>query len=413
MPLLMMANVHTILAEDWPFWRGATRDGKVHGFVAPATWPDQLTLQWRTCVGAGDATPALVDERVYAFGRLDDAEVIFGLRALDGRELWRHAAPAVRVTGAAAKYGGPRSSLAVAEGKVIALGVGGVLTCLESATGALVWRHEALADRVPRFFTAGSPLVAEGLCVVHLGGQDEGLLVALDMASGRVEWQWHGDGPAYASPALMRVDGVLQVAVQTERNLAGFALRDGRRLWQTATAPRPGYWNSATPVPDGATVVYTGQGTGTYAIRIEAQESTFVVRQLWHQPDLGTVYNTPVLRDGTLFGLSDRGRFFGLDFETGTILWSSSERVSNFGSIVAAGEVLLALPEKSGLVVFVPSRDGYREIARYPVADSPIYAHPVVAGRRVFVRDADSVMLWTLSEGVAAVPPVAAVPGAG
>ena len=53
-----------ILAEDWPQWRGAGRDGKVTGFTAPQTWPKMLTEKWKTEVGSGDATPALVGDRL-------------------------------------------------------------------------------------------------------------------------------------------------------------------------------------------------------------------------------------------------------------------------------------------------------------------------------------------------------------
>jgi outer membrane protein assembly factor BamB len=393
---LLASLIMDATAQDWPWWRGTGRDGKVSGFTAPAAWPGTLTRQWRTTVGAGNSTPALVGERLYAFGRLDETEVVFCLNARDGKVVWRHAYPAVCVTGPAEKYGGPRSSPAVSDGKVVALGVGGVLTCFETATGKVVWRHETLTAELPLFFTSTSPLVTEGLCVVHLGGKDAGLLAALELSSGKVKWQWNEEGPAYASPMLLIVNGATQVMVQTEQSLTGLSLSDGKPLWRTPTAPRSGYWNSATPVTGGDTVIFSGQGDGTRAVRIEGQGDKFVARNIWHNGDLGTVYNTPVLKDGWLFALSDRGRFFCLNQATGATQWVSTNRFSNFGSIMDAGTVLVALPEESGLVFFKPSREGYQEVARYPVSNTPVYAHPVLAGRRIFVRDADSVTLWTL-----------------
>ena len=67
---------------------------------------------------------------------------------------------------------------------------------------------------------------------------------------------------------------------------------------------------------------------------------------------------------------------------------------AGYGSIVDAGSVLLALTPSSELVVFQPSDKQYKELARYKVADSPTYAHPVVSGNRIFVKDQDSVTLW-------------------
>lgn len=385
-------------AQDWPWWRGPGRDGKVAGFVPPAQWPGELNQVWRVPVGSGDATPALVGGRLFAFGRVAEDEVVFCLDAGTGREVWRHAYPAVAVTGPAEKYAGPRSSPAVADGKVVTLGVGGVLTCLDAGSGKLLWRQEALADQVPRFFTAMSPLVVEGRCVAHLGGQGTGRLVALDLATGAEKWSWRGEGPSYSSPTLVTNNGTPQVVVQTEASLAGLALAEGKLLWQVPTAPRPGYWNSASPVPAGGLLIYSGQGTGTRAVRIEAEGGAWVAREVWHNRELGTVYNTPVLRDGRLYALSDRGRFFCLDKDTGATLWVNTNRFSNFGALVDTGPVLLALPEKSGLIWFKPGAESFEEVARHPVADTPVYATPVVAGRRIFVRDAASVTAWEWGE---------------
>ena len=58
--------------------------------------------------------------------------------------------------------------------------------------------------------------------------------------------------------------------------------------------------------------------------------------------------------------------------------------------------VLLALTSDTQLVVFKPSKDGYEEVAKYKVADSPTWAYPIVDGKRVFVKDRDSLALWTI-----------------
>jgi outer membrane protein assembly factor BamB len=394
--LMAMFQVSCLFAQDWPQWRGVHRDGKIDGFIAPPPWPDRTVPKWRTTVGLGDATPALVGSRLYVFGRQGEEEVIRCLNADDGTAIWRHAYQAVPVTGAAEKYQGPRSSPAVADGKVIALGVGGILTCLDAATGEKIWRKEEYAKDLPLFFTSASPLVAEGLCLIHLGGKDAGVFVAIEISSGKLKWQWTGDGPAYGSPVLMMAAGVKQVVMLTESNLTGLSFEDGKCLWRRPTSLKPGYWNSASPVVEEQTVYYSGQGEGTKAVKIEKQGDEFTVRELWRNEECGTVYNTPVIKDGLLYGLSDRGNIFCLDTSNGRTAWSATNRVSNFGSILDVGAVLVALPEKSGLIAFKPGRHRYDEIARLKVTSTPVYAHPVLAGNRAFVRDAETVSLWML-----------------
>jgi hypothetical protein len=67
-----------------------------------------------------------------------------------------------------------------------------------------------------------------------------------------------------------------------------------------------------------------------------------------------------------------------------------------FGSVVDAGAVMLALTPNSELVVFQPSEKAYSEVARIKVARSPTHAYPIASGRRLFVKDQDSIILYTL-----------------
>ncbi|MCX7016047.1 MAG: hypothetical protein NTW86_26405, partial [Candidatus Sumerlaeota bacterium] len=59
---------------------------------------------------------------------------------------------------------------------------------------------------------------------------------------------------------------------------------------------------------------------------------------------------------------------------------------------------------------YKPDGQAYAEVARIKVAETPVYAHPVVAGKRIFVRDADSAALYTIGEAAAAAPASAPAP---
>lgn len=394
--LCVVARSQLVWAQDWPFWLGPNRNGTVPGFQMPTNWPASLTQVWRRTIGLGESTPALAGDRVYAFARQENEEVIVALHAANGTELWRYAYLAVEVTGPAEPYPGPRSSPAVAGGKVIALGVGGVVTCLDAETGTLIWLRNDLTNHLPRFFTSASPLIEDGLCIIHLGGQGKGCVLALTLETGEARWTWEGEGPSYASAVPLTLRGSRQVVLLTEKNLVGLSLRDGTLAWRIPTPLKPGYWNSATPFVRGQTVYYTGQGTGTRAIQIEATGETVAVRELWHNDRIGTVYNTPILCDGLLFGISDRGQYFCLDARTGQTAWVRTNRVGNFGTVLWADRVVVGLTEKSSLVCYKPSREGYEEIVRYYVGDPPFYAFPLLSGNRIFIRDRESITLWTL-----------------
>lgn len=392
-----LASAMGALAQDWPQWRGPNRDGKAAGFEAPQTWPKTLEAKWRTKVGTGDATPALAGDKLFVFTRQGGNEVIRCLEAESGKQVWQEKYAARAVTGpAASQHAGPRSSPTVADGKVVTLGASGILSCLDAATGKVAWRSEVLAGRVPQFYTAMSPIVVDGMCIAYLGGEGEGAAIAFELASGNQKWKWTGDSPTYSSPVVMSVEGTKQLVLQGEKTLAGVSLSDGKQLWQITTPTQRRFYSSATPIVDGSTVIFTGQGTGTKAVAIEKSDGGFAAKELWANAKLGTSFNTPVLKDGLLFGLSDRGNFFCLDAKTGKTAWSDSAKQDRFGAIVDAGAVLLALPANSQLIAFKPDGKKFAELATIKVADSPTYAHPIASGKRIFVKDRDAVAMFAV-----------------
>ena len=382
------------LAQDWPQWRGVNRDDKVADFKAPATWPKELTQKWKVTVGTGDSTPALVGDKLYVFARQGGDEVIMCLSAADGKEVWKEKYPAPTVGGPAAGHGGPRSSPAVAGGKVVTLGVAGSLRCWDATSGKLIWKNEDY-KAYPQFFTALSPIIVDGLAIAHLGGGANAAVVGIDLASGDVKWKWTGEPPTYSSPILMMLDGTKQILEMTNKSIVGIAVADGKLLWQ-APAPTQGRaYNAATPIVDGQTIYLTGSGRGTKAVKLEKQGDTFAPKELWTNPT-GTQFNTPVLQNGLLFGISDKGNLFCIDAQDGKTAWSQPDNLGNFGSTVAAGSAIVALSAKGDMIVCKPEKT-YGELAKYKVSDKGnTYAHPILSGNRIFVKDQDSLILWTL-----------------
>src|SRR5688572_5154349 len=171
---MTLGSATAAFADDWPQWRGPTPDGKVTGFTPPATWPKELAQKWKVTVGDGVATPALVGERLYVFTRQDADEVLSCINATNGQELWKKSYPATAtVSGPAGGFQGPRSSPAVADGKVLTLGVAGILTCWDANDGKILWKKNE-PKGFPGFYTASSPAIVDGLAIAQLGGRGAG-----------------------------------------------------------------------------------------------------------------------------------------------------------------------------------------------------------------------------------------------
>jgi outer membrane protein assembly factor BamB len=131
-----------------------------------------------------------------------------------------------------------------------------------------------------------------------------------------------------------------------------------------------------------------------FALKIEPQGEGFTTTPLWTNTQAGARFTTPVLKEGLLFGYNNG--FFCASAQTGTTLWSDPVRRGQSAALVDGGPVILALTLNGELEAFKPINTEYAELARFKVANAETWAHPVVAGKRVFVRDNETVSLWTL-----------------
>jgi outer membrane protein assembly factor BamB len=205
----------------------------------------------------------------------------------------------------------------------VTLGVGGTVSCLDAASGKVLWRKDDASGSVPTFFTSMSPIIADGLAIAHVGGEGKGIVIAYALANGNAKWKWTGEGPGYCSPVLMTANGVKQVVILTEKSVVGLAVTDGKLLWQAPFTTTGMATNSATPIVDGQTVIITGAGRGTKAFKIAKDGDAFAAKELW-SGKTGTAFNSPVLKDGKLFGISEGGFLYCMNAADGKDLWTTT-----------------------------------------------------------------------------------------
>lgn len=169
---------------DWPGWRGPGRDGWASGFRPPTRWPERLARVWQVEVGAGYASPVVSGDRVYQHARQGDDEVVWCLGLQTGSVKWRqrYAVPFTMGGGGERHGKGPKSSPALAGGRLFALSITGVLAAWDAESGELFWRRDYRSRFLsghPYWGAATSPLVDGKRVVVHFGTDGQGALIAL------------------------------------------------------------------------------------------------------------------------------------------------------------------------------------------------------------------------------------------
>ena len=389
-------------ADDWPQWRGPNRDGQVSGVALPAVWPKTLKQEWKVNVGLGHSSPVLSNNKIYVFARQGEEEVLLCLDQATGKEIWRASkAISYNTHPAAQAHGkGPKSTPVVSNGTVCTLGISGVLSCYDARTGKQKWQREfskQYPNTSPLYGTAMSPLIDGDRLIAHVGGHNKGALTAFDLETGAVKWTNDADGPAYASPILVKLGDVRQVVTFTQKELVGVDAATGKLLWKLP-AKSEYDTNSVTAIAYKDTLIVAREGQGVTAISLTGGSMT--PREVWKNTDYEMYMNSPVLQGNQLFGLSvkQKGQFFAVDADTGKTIWQSPGRMGENAAILnLGGRVLLLLTNDANLIVQPLDAKTYEPVAQYSVASSQTWAHPLVIGSRVLVKDESTLTSWTFA----------------
>jgi outer membrane protein assembly factor BamB len=389
-------------SQEWPQWRGPSRDGVVPAAATPK-WPAAWTRAWRVDVGEGYSSPVVSSGRVFVHSRRDPEEIVTALDLATGKVAWqqKYATPFNKNQYATRMAKGPYATPLVVQsgGGDLVVTVGGmaVVTAWDARTGAERWRKDySSAVDTSKLFTgtAASPLSEGGLVVVQIGSDVHGgRIVALDPGTGAEKWTWKGKGPGYSSPVAFTVAGSRQIATMTEGSVEGLDAKTGAALW---SVPFPDDWheNIVTPIWTGTHLIVSGIRQGMHAYTLAAANGKWTATQAWKNPEVAMYMSTPVLADGMLYGLSvrNKGQVVAIEAATGAVKWKTEGRAAEQAAILLTAAHVLVQTAAGELLVVERSPAAYKEVRRYTVADSATWAVPALVPGAILVRDASGIM---------------------
>jgi outer membrane protein assembly factor BamB len=385
---------------EWNQWRGPQRDGVVAGFSAPSAWPDRPKQVWKVPAGIGHSSPVVSSNRVFLLSRVGEQEAVTAFDVATGTQVWRQTYDApYQMNPAATSHGkGPKSTPIVDRGRVVTLGISGILSAFDAASGKVLWRHDFRQEfkpAEPDFGASMSPIIDGDHVIAHVGGGGGGALIAFNLADGARRWTWKAEGPAYASPIIATFGGARHLVTQSQKHVIGIAPADGRELWRIPFTTDYDQ-NIVTPVAVDGMLIYAGLSKPTTAVRLVQDGGAWKPHQVWQNAEIPMYMSSPVVVNGVMYGLThrNRGQFFAVEVSTGKSLWTSPPRQGENAALAAAGTLLLATTTDGELVVMRQGR-AYEPVREYALADSPIWAHPAFHGNTVIIKDAETLSAWS------------------
>ena len=391
--LVLALPIHAETAAEWSQFRGPDRDGQAPMLQVPSPWPDAPTELWKVEIGMGHASPVVSDGRIYIMTRRLQDEVAMALDLKDGSTVWEKTYPTQYMPHqAAVKFGrGPRATPVVAEGVVCFTGVDARFTCHDAKDGKELWQRDfSESSDIAETFCGASltPLIENGVIYMHLGDDRAGRLFAADLRTGEEIWAYDGQGPGYASPLMLDIDGTRQLIVFATIDLLGFDPADGRLLWKR---PYLDKWreNIPTPLVVGKRIVIADYVNGTLSLWPKKTDKGWRVEDHWQNKELTQRMSSPVTDGERIYGFSDKkkGQLFVADPATGEVIWSDVGRGGQNAVLTLAGKWLLVSSTTGELKVATWEKDALNVVKTYEIADSEVWAQPAWLTDGMLIKD--------------------------
>jgi outer membrane protein assembly factor BamB len=410
--IFMLSTALTLLANDWPQWRGPQRNGVSQETGLLKEWPKEgPKLHWKiTEAGTGYSTPAVVGDRLYALGNEGlDNEFLLALNVRDGKRIWTTRLGKVGNPKQEPNFPAARSTPTVEGEFLYALGSDGDLVCADTATGKVRWAKNLRTDfdgKHGNWAYSESPLL-DGDTLVCTPGGTEATLVALNKKTGEVIWKCalpEGDEAAYASAIIVEGGGRKQYVQLLQKGLVGVEPRTGRFLWRYGKAVSRYGANIPTPLASDGYIYVGSAGTGGGAVKLAANSGRVEPEEAYFNAKLPTAIGGALKIGDHLYGTTAQS-LLCVGFATGSVKWE--ERALGAASLCYADGRIYLHGENGEVALVEPSPDGYREKGRFTPPEpskksNPMekaWAYPVVANGRLYIRDHGNLWCYDVKAG--------------
>jgi outer membrane protein assembly factor BamB len=423
--ILCLLSYSTVLAENWPGWRGPTGQGVSSEQELPVKWDRTENVRWKVALpDVGNSTPIVWVDKIFVTQASDrklwppqvpkdfpkgvssggaailEKRSVLCFSRADGQLLWQ--ADTIYPLPEATHPTNPFCSASpVTDGeRVIASHGSAGLVCYDLA-GKQLWKYD-VGKLEHVWGNASSPVLHGDLCIHWCGPGDRQFLLAVNKKTGEKVWQvddLNGDSGltsgkfigSWCSPLVARVGEQDQLIFSTPGKLTGYDPLTGQVLWTSGRDAKGGYSYPSPLFVDG-TAIYNGTLT-------KLGGSGDISRDQFKYK-VGSMYiSSAVIFGDYLYTLNNVGVPACYEWKTGTELWKDqiSERpggTTAWGSLVyGAGRIYVTDQRGSTLVFAAGSK--YEHLATNKLAEST-NASLAISDGDIFIRTHKH--LWCISE---------------
>lgn len=405
--LLFLFSGSSLVAENWPGWRGPGGDGISVEKNLPTRWSQTENIAWRTPIaGEGHSSPVVWGDRVFLTTSLTDQNErrLLCLNRLDGTILWERvvieSAPETvhrlnsRASGTPATDGeAVYVTFMRVEGEEIKapnvgsermITPGRIMVAAYDFAGKEKWKTDVGAFVSAHGFNC-CPVLFEDLVIINGDHDGDAYLVALDRETGDERWRTPRENGirSYVTPIIREIDGRTQMILSGSESVASYDPRSGERHW---ILDGPTEQFVASMVYDGEHVFVTGGYPEKHILAIDPTGSGNVTdtHVTWRTIQGAAYVPSPIVAGDFLLVVSDGGIATCFDASSGAPLWRERLAGTQSASPVLADGIVYCFSDRGEATLIRPGEEF--DVVATNRLEEPISSSPAISQGQIFVR---------------------------
>ena len=426
---ITLCALTSVMAADWPSWRGPEHNGicRETGLVESWDLETEKNVLWVSPIG-GRAAPIVMNGRVYLDCRtfhsiaagnpelIHAQEQVVCRDAATGDVIWDDKFNVTQTDIPAPRVGWAPMTGDSETGNVYLHSVSGIFRCYDR-DGKVLWQH-ALDEEYGKISGYGgrtqAAIIDEDRIIVGYFGLNWGrtgapppksTYYAFDKRTGELLWvSLFGGKPldtTYSNPVIAVIDGQrLLIAGGADGGVHALNARTGKHVWSFDMSKRG---LNATPVVDGH-LVYMSHGEDNIDTlefgRVECidgrgEGNITATNSVWRKDGIKAGYTALMVQDGVAYVVADTGKLHAFDSKTGEELWDYTLGTVGKGSPVMADGKMYVMEVNGNIHILKPTREGCESLSKVHLmagngeGDDEIYGTPAISDGRVFFATRD------------------------
>ncbi len=391
-------------SDNWTHFRGSNMDGHAQVKSAPLHWSDSTNVEWKVPVkGLGWSSPVIFGDQIWLTSAATDGKEFYTLcydlktgKLLNEKTIFTASDPQ-RIHGTNS-YATPTPC--IEEGFVYVHYGNFGTACINTNNFELVWKREDMpCDHMQG--PASSLILHKNMLIVHLEGTQDPYVAALDKKTSETIWKsirpkeiYDTLQPvfrkSYQTPIVIEANGRKLLISNSAFMCFAHDINTGEVVWTVeygfdSTVSQPLYRDGLVYVNSGWIFIdnvpfFTRQ----YAIDPTGKGDVTKTHVKWMYEDEVPQIPTPIIVDGKMYMVHDRGMVSCIDAKTARVIWKH-ELKGNFNSSPVYGAGNIYFTNVKGECTIIKPGDTFQLVAENKIGET-VKAVPAFVNDKMVLR---------------------------